>query len=161
MVVAVTILDHHVVADLEADSVPVVVARLHAAHRVAVAVLQEDASGIVAVQILVLSALPSSVRSSITTSAVYSLVSSGNRDAQVGLPDTQRFSRRPSLSLKRLPDRAISVRLMTVGPPSCGFVARSTTPSPTRNHRPAGKRDFLVVPIRIVRPMRPSRKRSS
>ena len=39
---------------------------------------------------------------------------------------------------------------MTVGPPSCGLVARSTTPSPTRNPHPIWQRDLLVVPVRII-----------
>ena len=57
--------------------------------------------------------LPSRVMFSMTTSAVRSLVSSGNKEAAVGFPVSHRFFRSPPLSLKRLPFRAISVRLMT------------------------------------------------
>src|SRR4051812_26792978 len=58
---------------------------------------------------------------------------------QVGLPESQRFSRRPESSLKRFPERATSVRLITSGPPSWGLVARSTTPSPTLNPRASSR----------------------
>src|SRR5262245_20096683 len=51
MVVAVTVLHPHVVADLPADAVAVVVAGRHLAYRDAVAVLEEDASGVVAIQV--------------------------------------------------------------------------------------------------------------
>ena len=74
-----------------------------------------------------------------TTSAVCSAVSRGNIAEHVGLPASQRFSRRPESSLKRLPERATSVRLITIGPPSCGFVARRTTPSPTWNPRASSR----------------------
>ena len=53
VVVAVAVLDHDVVADLEADAVAVVVPRRHAADGEAVAVLEEDAAGVVAVEALV------------------------------------------------------------------------------------------------------------
>ena len=59
-----------------------------------------------------LAMLPSSVRFSINTSLVYSLVRSGNSDEHVGLPVNHRFLRRPSLSLNRLPDLATSVRAL-------------------------------------------------
>jgi len=64
---------------------------------------------------------------------VCSLVSSGNSEEQVGAPETHRFLRMPSFSLKRLPDRATSVRLMTSTLPLWGFFVCSSTPSPTRN----------------------------
>ena len=53
VVVAVAVLDDHVVADLPADAVAVVVAGRHAADRDAAAILQEDAAGVVAVEVVV------------------------------------------------------------------------------------------------------------
>jgi len=50
VVVAVTVLDDDVVANLPTDSVAVVVPGFDIADRVAIAVLEEDAAGIIAVE---------------------------------------------------------------------------------------------------------------
>ena len=50
----VAILDNHVMANLEADPVAVVISSRHTAHRVTVAVLQENTTAVIAVEVLVL-----------------------------------------------------------------------------------------------------------
>ena len=73
------------------------------------------------------------------TAVTNSPLSSGNRVAAVGFPPDHRFSRSPLSSRKRFPVRATRVRLRTVGPPWCGFLARRHTPSPTRNPAPSAR----------------------
>ena len=51
VVVAMTVFDFHIVTNLEADPISVVFPCGHIANRVAIAVLQEDAATIIAVQI--------------------------------------------------------------------------------------------------------------
>jgi hypothetical protein len=58
VIVAVTILDDHVVTDLKADPVAVVVPGFHLADREAVAILEKDATRVVAVEIFVVLAVP-------------------------------------------------------------------------------------------------------
>ncbi len=53
VVVAVAVLDDDVVANLPTDAVAVVVASLDAAYRHAVAILQEDAAGVIAIEVIV------------------------------------------------------------------------------------------------------------
>ena len=51
VVMAVTVLHDHVVADLKADAIAVVVAGFHVAKRVAIAILQKDATSVVAIEV--------------------------------------------------------------------------------------------------------------
>ena len=57
VVVAVAVFHHDVVADLPTDAVAVVVAGRHLAHGDAIAILQEDAAGVVAVEVVVVIAI--------------------------------------------------------------------------------------------------------
>ena len=57
VVMAVTILNDHIVANLEADSVAVVIASRHSAKCVTIAVLQKDAAAIVAVEVFAVLAI--------------------------------------------------------------------------------------------------------
>ena len=60
-----------------------------------------------------------------------SLLTAGNTVLAVALPIFQKFSRSGRSSLKRLPVRAMSVRLTMSSEPLCGFLVRRQTPSPT------------------------------
>lgn len=57
VVVAVAILHDDVVTDLPTDTVAIVVASLDAPHRHPITVLQKDAAGIIAVEVIVLFAV--------------------------------------------------------------------------------------------------------
>ena len=57
IIVTVAVLDDHVMADLETDSIPVVITGDHLPHRVAIAVLQENTATIVAIEILAILAI--------------------------------------------------------------------------------------------------------
>ena len=48
---AMTVLDHNIVADLKAKAIAVVIARSHVSHRVAITVLQENIAAIIAVKV--------------------------------------------------------------------------------------------------------------
>ena len=51
VIMAVTIFDDHVVADLKADAIAVVVAGFHVAKHVAIAILQKDTASVVSVEV--------------------------------------------------------------------------------------------------------------
>ena len=70
---------------------------------------------------------------------MFSPVSSGKSVEAVALAHQPEVLAEARSSLKRLPERATSVRLMTTCPPLCGFVARRHTPSPSWKPLPSAR----------------------
>ncbi|MFO1094021.1 MAG: hypothetical protein U0992_12025 [Planctomycetaceae bacterium] len=85
-----------------------------------------------------------------TTSDVYSLVNSGKTEVQVGAPSTHRFWRRPSLILKRLPERAMIVRLDDQLAAAVGIFRPQGDAVADAEVAGALEGDFLVVPVGVV-----------
>ena len=151
VVVAVAVLDRHVVADLKADAVAVVVAGRHVADRVAVAVLQEDAAAVVAVEVLVVR--PVAVERQVLDHDVGRVLAGRAAEtatSRSACPSSHRFSRRPSSSLKRLPERATSVRLMTSRPAVVRVLRPQHDAVADAEAARVLERDLLIVPVGVV-----------
>ena len=112
------------------------------------AVLQEDAAGVVAVEVVVVR--PVAVEGEVLDRDVRDVLAAREREEGRGgglALSSQRFSRRALSSLKRLPERATSVRLMTTGPPLSGFLRPQADAVADLEPAGVGQGDLLVVPV--------------
>src|SRR6266849_1135858 len=149
MIMTVALLDHHVVADLPADTVPVVVPGCYLADGDVRAALQEDATRIVAIEVVILG--PVAVECEILDGDVANLVPTHNRKER----GSSGFTRQPevlswrAVQLKTpagasnerpLDDRRAAV--MGISRPQANAISHLKSLG-------VHQRDLLIVPVRI------------
>ncbi len=158
MIVAVTVFHCDVVTDLPADAVAVVVEGGHPADRDVAAVLQEDAAGVVAVQVLVVG--PVAVeREVLDHDAGHELAAEdGEQRGHGGVAHQPDVLAQGPVELEAVAgagderplddDRAVAVRVLG---PQADAVAEAKTGR-------VGKGDLLIVPVRINAELRLDRR---